>query len=486
MPSQSAAPTTGNRVVFGCLMLFGFTFLAGGLLTLVQSARHYSADSNSIVGIVVGGVFTLVGGLLMIAIAYGRAAARMTEERKAGFPDKPWMWREDWANRAIKDASRGAMIALWVFAIVWNAVAIPIAWTMKPQASRDNPATLLIFLFPLAGLLVLIAAIYHTIQQARFGSSVCHLDRVPIVPGRMFRGDLELKTDLVPANGYHLRLALMNLVTTRSGTRRSTTERVAWDEQIVVEASAAMRSPMGTRVPFQFATPPDAHPTDDRNYNNRYLWRLMATADLPGVDFSAQFELPVFATGEEVDGSDFAAFQQRHRQEAARQTIAPASGVEITRLPSGGERFRIHAKKTFGGVFGNLLFLLLWNASIVAMIRFHVPWGFPVFFIFIDLILILGSIDYYFGRSTIEADARGVRMRKEWLGIGGEATYDAASIASIDGVTAGTSNNAFGVKIKLGDGKTRNLCSSLPSREAAETVAARMMADIGRTSFTAP
>jgi hypothetical protein len=214
---------------------------------------------------------------------------------------------------------------------------------------------------------------------------------------------------------------------------------------------------------------------------NRYVWRLSAEAELPGVDYGAVFDLPVFATGEEVDGSEFAAFQQHHRGEAARQQVAPASGVEITRLPSGGEQFRIHAHKTAGGVFGGLLFLLLWNAAIAAMIHFDAPWGFPAVFILLDALFIVSSIDYFFGRSTIEVDPRGVRVRKQWLGMGSsERSYDSASVASIEGVTAGANSKSFGVTLKLNDGKTRLLGTNLPDRESADTVAAKMMADLGR------
>jgi hypothetical protein len=53
----------------------------------------------------------------------------------------------------------------------------------------------------------------------------------------------------------------------------------------------------------------------------------------------------------------------------------------------------------------------------VAMIHFEAPWGFPAVFIAIDLLIIVASVDYFFGRSTIEVDGSGVRLRKQWLGM---------------------------------------------------------------------
>lgn len=186
-------------------------------------------------------------------------------------------------------------------------------------------------------------------------------------------------------------------------------------------------------------------------------------------------------TGQEVDGSEFAAFQQRHRVEAGRHQNAPASGVEITRLPGGVEEFGIHAKKTFGGVLGSLLFLAVWNAAVVAMIHFDAPWGFPAVFIPLDLLFVVSTIDYFFGRSTIEVDASGVRVRKQWLGVGlTPKSYAPATIDSIESTTAGADSKSFGVTLKLSDGGTRLLGTNLPDRESADTVAAKMMADLGR------
>ena len=483
MPSQSGLTTSGgsNRVAFGCLIAFGSLFFLSGLLALISSARQYSTKPDASVGIIVGSVFMLVGGGLVIGVLFGASAMRRKDARKAQYPDQPWMWREDWANRAIRDSNKGAAIGIWLFAIVWNAISFPIAWKVTPELSRDNLMPLFVYLFPLVGVILLITAIYLTFRAAKFGTSLCHLDRIPVVPGRAFRGDIEVKTDGTPANGYRLRLALINAVTSGSGKNRSTHENLLWDTETLVESSALMRSPMGTRVPFQFAIPPDSHPCDDTVSDNRFFWRLTAAADLPGVDYNAQFELPVYATGEVVDGSEFAAFEQRHRSQALRQQVAPTTGVEITRLPAGGEQFRIHAKKTVGGVIGGLLFLAIWNGAIAAMIHFGAPWGVPFVFILLDLLFIASMIDYFFGRSTIEVDATGVRVRKQWLGWSpGIRTYEPASVVSIDGVSIGANSKYYGITLKLNDARDVSLGSNIPDRESADAVAAKMMADLGR------
>ena len=213
-------------------------------------------------------------------------------------PGKPWLWREDWAHGTIKDTNKGGAIAIWVFAVLWNAISIPAAFAARPELTKGNLAALLVLLFPLIGIILLITAIYLTLRMMTFGTSTCHLERIPIAPGSTFRGDIELNIDTAPENGYRLRIASFHAVTTGSGKNRSTNERLLWDQEIVVAGSAAMRSPTSTRVPFKFTTPPDSHVTDESDSRSRFFWRLSASAAFPGVDYGAQFEVPVFRTAE--------------------------------------------------------------------------------------------------------------------------------------------------------------------------------------------
>jgi hypothetical protein len=483
MQSQLMSAKSGgsSRAPLGCLMLFGLPFVAGGLLALREGVREYGTKPDAIVPIIVGGVFTTVGLLVILGAWYGTAASTRQEALKTQNPGQPWMWREDWARGFAKDSTRGTAIALWVFTILWNAVSFPAAFLVfRPEVLKENRLVLFVLLFPLVGVGMLVAAIYQTLQSMKFGTSICHLGGVPIVPGRVFRGEIELHNEGAPANGYRLRLSCVRSVTTRTGKNRSTNETVLWDEEIVVEASAAMRSPVATRVPFELATPPDSQPTDEHDSYDRTFWRLTASAELPGVDYGAQFELPVFQTGEKVDGHEFAAHEQHHRAEAAHREFAPTSGVEITGLPGGGEEFRIHARKTVGAVVKSLVFLGIWNAGIVAMIHFHAPWGFPAVFIALDLLFIVSSIDHLFGRSIISVDKSGVRVQRQWPGMSSTKAYEAATIESIDGITAGQSGSSFGITMKLRDGNTNALAGYLPDRESADAVAAKMMADLGR------
>src|ERR1051325_3892091 len=208
MPTQ--AVTGSDRFLFGCAMVFGVLFAAGCLLAVFLGVR-----ANASVAIIIGAVFTVIGVLAIIVTRRASSMAARTDALKAANPDKPWMWREEWATAVINDTSKSRTAGIWIFAVLWNGFSFPLAIMMVRQSARHDPAVLLILLFPLVGVILLISAIYQTLRGMRFGTSKCRLERVPIVPGRLFRGDLELNTQLVPENGFHLRIASVHLVTRR-------------------------------------------------------------------------------------------------------------------------------------------------------------------------------------------------------------------------------------------------------------------------------
>ncbi len=106
----------------GCLIAFLLPFCAVGVVTgvlAVQRAlqgRWGEAGFLGIFAIVFGGV----GFGLIAASFYGRRLARELEQRKADFPDQPWMWRPDWATGTIRGGNRGAMLGSAIFATLWN------------------------------------------------------------------------------------------------------------------------------------------------------------------------------------------------------------------------------------------------------------------------------------------------------------------------------------------------------------------------------
>ena len=93
-----------------------------------------------------------------------------------------------------------------------------------------------------------------------------------------------------PLNGIQTKLSCVRPRTTGSGKNRSTPETVLWQDQHQTAGG------MTDAIAVRFAIPADRRATDDTDPDDQIVWRLNTRAELPGVDFAAQFEVPVFKT----------------------------------------------------------------------------------------------------------------------------------------------------------------------------------------------
>src|SRR5205085_6928441 len=101
-----------------------------------------------------------------------------------------------------------------------------------------------------------------------------------------------------PENGVVITVACVHRITTGSGKSRSTNEEMLWSSELTVAGASTMQTMEGLRVPFSIGIQGDARECDISDSNNEIVWRLNAKADLPGIDYAAQFDIPVFRTAE--------------------------------------------------------------------------------------------------------------------------------------------------------------------------------------------
>jgi hypothetical protein len=213
-------------------------------------------------------------------------------------PSEPWLWRPDWAERVVRDENAWRAPFLWLFGIVWMAITLPAIFAFREQAARQKSALLFMGLFPIIGVGLIAFAVYQTLRRRKYGVSVCRLERVPVPLGSSLRAEVHARVRDLPEKGFDVRLACVRRVVTGSGKHRSTSEMILWHGEATVASGAAMPNPEGMRIPIRFTLPRDAPTTDASNPRDSVLWRLDIRADVPGVDYAARFELPVF-------GADF-------------------------------------------------------------------------------------------------------------------------------------------------------------------------------------
>jgi hypothetical protein len=287
------------------------------------------------------------------------------------------------------------------FAVLWNAIAVPapfLAWSAITE--EGETAALLVFIFPVVGIFLLIWAIREVIRHRKFGVSVLELESTPGVIGRGIRGDVYVNVPLEPYEGFQTKLVCVRRVTTGSGKNRSTSERIQWQEKGQVRDSR--REFNRTVVPVAFAIPADVLESDDSDSSNRVIWRLELSADIPGVDFDAKFEVPVFRTAKSIEPlSAYESEKYDSLAELGEYEPPRDSKIVVTSTPRGTEIYFPPARSP-GAAAGLTAFLLIWTVVVWVLIVVDAPLLFPIVFGFFEILLILGALQMWFGISRLE------------------------------------------------------------------------------------
>jgi len=215
----------------------------------------------------------------------------------AWWPTKapPEPGQEAWRQGRLTTSDQSSALGLGLFTLLWNGLSAPIPLLIGEQLYvqllAGKLSVLLLLIFPLIGLLLLISAGYLLLRWQKFGQVTLVSTALPVPPGGRLNGTLELAGRIEPPAGFVLVLQCLERITTGSGKKRSTQEKTLWEATHNVPSS-----PFGnrgqTRIPVDFTLPTDAAPTQSDPHHS-ILWRLQASAQVPGVDFHCQFEIPV-------------------------------------------------------------------------------------------------------------------------------------------------------------------------------------------------
>jgi uncharacterized protein DUF3592 len=191
-----------------------------------------------------------------------RGSADDTGQRQAPAPA---------AGRTIKSDVRGSVIAAWLFAIFWNALAMPVSIGFVPDLLRQGEwLALLILLFPLVGLFLLWSAISSTMSYLRHGSAVLDVLTAEPRAGGALQGSIAFARGVSVGDPFRVELECIQV---DSSSNKVSTSKF-WSKECAVQASQAANGP---RVDFRFDVPETVPPTStDANAPVRHKWRVAA------------------------------------------------------------------------------------------------------------------------------------------------------------------------------------------------------------------
>jgi len=211
-----------------------------------------------------------------------------SEQLRAGNPDRPWMWREDWASNEVRTSARRDANRLLIIAIAWCVATFPILLIVPHRALRGaDYFAIPSLIFPLIGIVMLVWAMRLRRRFREYGESRFSIGSVPGQIGGSLVGSIHIDKPLPP--GEQVALELESIKRTTRGNWHSLT---VWDRTLWRSEQASMSDSEGS-IPVAFMIAPDCRPTDDSNPKNRIVWRLSARAG----QYRAEFEVPMFRIG---------------------------------------------------------------------------------------------------------------------------------------------------------------------------------------------
>lgn len=351
-----------------------------------------------------GAVFAGVGLGLIGGGFWGQRRGREEERLSSLHPQAPWLWKPEWEEGRIRALGRAGFLMPGIFALFWNLVSLPLLFVLPEEIfEKGNRAALLGLLFPLVGLGLLIWAVRAFVRWRKYGDSVFEMARVPGLIGGKLEGRIVTSVNIEAVSGFELTLSCVHRVTKGSGDSRRTSEEILWQEQQLIERELLDYDPTRTAIPVLFAIPYDNQPSEERSDDDEILWRLEVEAETPGIDYAAQFEVPVFKTADSR-----ADFELEKSPEASylspRDPVAllASEGIRKEFQPFGGYALSFPAARHKGAALGLTAFFAVWTAITVFLAVVDAPLLFPIVFGLFDLLLLWGVLDLWLDRRRIE------------------------------------------------------------------------------------
>ena len=402
----------------GCLTLFALPFAAVGVVTACISIKQFVEGPDDWQKTLMLGVFALVfGGVgfgLMFAARWGKGKVREERELQQRYPEAPWMWKTEWAAGRIKGSNQATMWFAWGFTILWNLISCPMLFFLPDEIEKGNHAAAIGLIFPVVGAGLLFWAVQTTRRYRKFGTSFFVLDTLPGVIGGPLRGTIHSGLQEPPPEGIKVTLHCVRRRESR-GKNDSSSEHLLWEESYTLGRERLYRGREGLDLPVEFHIPFESEPTDESDRYRKIIWRLGAGANLAGVDYQTQFDVPVFKTADsspEEPTDDAYGFKS-----ASVETFDPKqTTIEIRPSALGGTEYYFAAARNKGAAAAITLFFLLFTGITAALFYFGVFLLFPIVFGFFCLLMFVFVIDMWFTSMRVVIEDGKVRVVSSTLG----------------------------------------------------------------------
>ncbi|RLD12306.1 MAG: hypothetical protein DRI44_01075 [Chlamydiae bacterium] len=371
------------------------------------------------IGIIAFGIFNIKKEKIYVAL----------QEKN---PDKPWLQKPDWVNGKIKSSNKTMVYFSLFFSLFWNLISWPIAITFTTEILKNkNYEMLWILLFPAVGIGLVIWFAISLIRWRKYGESFFVMESVPGVIGGVLKGIIITKVKIRSDSRFEVELNCVNKHTSGRGKNRRTSERILWQNVLFIKQEAMEGDLTQTAIPVLFKIPFEVRETNEENPSDKIIWRLKIRAEVPGVDYSAHFEIPVFKTKDsrkdfEVDESVL----NKYVEKTTGDALLKSSGIISEKLINGGAKFVFPAagKKAIP----LLLFNLVWGGMVMFLWKIKSPpMMIKIIFTAVQPLLIYGFLDRLLYKSEIAVSKGSITILNGWIGFRSERIVLSSDIEEI-------------------------------------------------------
>jgi len=326
-------PDKNRRQLQGISLVIGIIFGGSGLLMLIGSLLLFAdGDLTGGIGLLIFGlvfctaayigsrVFSIPKGKKEILIGKGiqtihgvlGQSGQLTggsyiyvdqeipnaeiERMQKNWAEKPWTQRDDWAEGKVIQEGAGNMRLLIVFTVLWNIIAWSIAAFGISSEWNTSDIPWFILIFPTIGIAFVIMTVRTWIRKRKFGISILYCKTIPAYLGDRLQGTVQTGVPIKNQTEKEFFIRLICIRRTsfldQEGKQRVSEENL-WSQKQTGFGSISEKLPT-FQVSVNVDIPNDLPPTELYPEDDRTLWRLEISSMVKGVDYAAQFEVPIY------------------------------------------------------------------------------------------------------------------------------------------------------------------------------------------------
>lgn len=352
-----------------------------------------------------------VGIGLLVALVVGKRGQQELEMRKAAYPSEPWRWKKEWEGGRIQNRGTQRLILTWFFTTIWNAIAFPLIPLLQDEIfGKGNTAALVGLLFPLIGIGLAIYALSVTWSHLLYGNPVLVMNHLPGIIGGELSGRVEIRSTVRPSGGFASRLTCTRRTESGTGSDRSISEEICWQEEQKGINPGISAVAGGTSVPVEFLIPYECEPSSVEK--GGISWNLTVGGAIPGLDFTSTFEVPVFRTPQSAPSQT----EEKLRKDMVRShqsdwSPSADSGISVQRTSAGGSEFVMAAGRNPAAAAGLGIFAAIWTGILVLVTLGGAPILVSIVLGIFDLIFLAVVVQFMFTESRIVVEEGHVSVR---------------------------------------------------------------------------